>query len=113
MISFFEILFTFVKTPFLIVISYKTIRLFSKKHKDAEDALNNWYIIAGQSNWKNFNEMRDMFGSVDSIGNDLYVFNIRGGNYRLIVRIIFRVRTIFIKFIGTHSEYEKVNLHKL
>jgi mRNA interferase HigB len=82
-------------------------------HKDAEDALNNWYRIAGKANWKNFNEIRKIFGSVDSVGRDLYVFNIRGGNYRLIVRIIFRVRTIYIKFIGTHKEYDKVDLDKL
>ncbi len=54
-----------------------------------------------------------MFGSADYVGNGLYVFNIRGGNYRLIVRIIFRVRTIYIKFVGTHKQYDKVNLDDL
>jgi len=57
--------------------------------------------------------MRQIFNSVDAVGNDLYVFNIKGNNYRLIVRIIFRVRTIYIKFIGTHKEYDKVNLDDL
>lgn len=57
--------------------------------------------------------MRQIFGSVDSVGNDLYVFNIKGNDYRLIVRIIFRVRTIYIKFIGTHKEYDKINLKNL
>ena len=74
-------------------------------HPDAEESLNNWYRFAEETDWSNFNEMRSMYGSVDSVGNDLYVFNIRGGNYRLIVRIIFRVRTIFIRFIGTHNVY--------
>ncbi len=54
-----------------------------------------------------------MYGSVDSVGDNLYVFNIRGGNYRLIVRIIFKVRTIYIKFIGTHKEYNRVKLNDL
>jgi mRNA interferase HigB len=94
----------------LVVISYKAIREFSETHYDAEEALNNWYIVAEKSDWANFNEVREVFGSVDSVGNDLYVFNIRGGNYRLIVRIIFKVRTIYIKFVGTHKEYDKVNL---
>ncbi len=75
--------------------------------------MNNWYKYADQSDWANFNEMREMYGSVDSVGNDLYVFNIRGGNYRLIVRIIFSVRTIFIRFIGTHKEYNEVDLDDL
>ena len=97
----------------MVVLSYRTIREYSQIHRDAEEALNNWYLFAERSNWANFNEVRQMFGSVDAIGRDLYVFNIRGGNYRLIVRIIFRVRTIYIKFIGTHREYEKVNLEDL
>ena len=97
----------------MVILSYKTIREFSQSYPDAEEALNNWYIIAKKSDWGNFNEVREMFGSVDAVGNDLYVFNIRGGNYRLIVRIIFKVRTIYIKFIGTHKKYKKVNLNDL
>ena len=97
----------------MVVLSYRTIREYSQIHRDAEEALNNWLLFAEKSNWANFNEMRQMFGSVDAIGNDLYVFNIRGGHYRLIVRIIFRVRTIYIKFIGTHEEYDKVKLDDL
>jgi mRNA interferase HigB len=97
----------------VVVISYKTIREFANKHKDVEDQLNNWYVIAGRCDWANFNELRRMFGYVDAVGNDLYVFNIKGNEYRLIVRIIFRVRTIYIKFIGTHKEYDKVNLDDL
>jgi mRNA interferase HigB len=75
--------------------------------------LNNWYKIAEKSDWANFSEVKQMFNSVDSVGNDLYVFNIKGNNYRLIVRIIFRVRTIYIKFMGIHKEYDKVMLDDL
>ena len=97
----------------MVVLSYRTIREFSAIHPDAAEALDNWYIFTEAADWKNFNEMRRMYGSVDAIGNDLYVFNIRGGNYRLIVRIIFRVRTVYIKFIGTHKEYNSVNINEL
>ena len=97
----------------MVVISYRTIREFIDNHKDVEDQLNNWYVIALKSDWANFNEMRQVFNSVDAVGNDLYVFNIKGNNYRLIVRIIFRVRTIYIKFVGSHKEYDKVNLDDL
>jgi mRNA interferase HigB len=97
----------------VVVISYRTIREFIEEHKRIEDQLNNWYIIAEKSDWANFNELRQMFNSVDAVGNDLYVFNIKGNEYRLIVRIIFRVRTVYIKFIGTHREYDKVNLDDL
>jgi mRNA interferase HigB len=97
----------------VVVISYKTIREYTDRRKDVEDQLNNWYAITEKSDWANFNEMRQVFNSVDAVGNDLYVFNIKGNSYRLIVRIIFRVRTIYIKFIGTHKEYNRVNLDDL
>ena len=97
----------------MVVISYRTIREYANKHEDVEDQLNNWYTIAEQADWANFNELRQMFNSADAVGNDLYVFNFKGNNYRLIVRIIFRVRTIYIKFIGTHKEYDKINLDDL
>jgi mRNA interferase HigB len=69
------------------------------------------FTIAEKSDWANFNELREMFNSADSVGNDLYVFNIKGNKYRLIARIIFKVRTIYIKFIGTHSQYDRLNLN--
>ena|ERR1700685_2361042 len=97
----------------MVVISYGTIRKYANQHTEVEDQLNNWYKITEKSDWANFNAIRQIFNSVDSIGNDLYVFNIKGNKYRLIARIIFRVRTVFIKFIGTHKEYDKVNLDNL
>lgn len=97
----------------MVIISYRTIREFTDQYKEVEDQLNNWYTITERSDWANFNEMRQLFGSVDSVGNDLYVFNIKGNDYRLIVRIIFHVRTIYIKFIGAHKQYNKVNLNDL
>jgi len=97
----------------VVIISYSTIREYTDRHTEVEDQLNNWYTLVEKSDWANFNEMRQLFNSVDAVGNDLYVFNIKGNAYRLIVRIIFRVRTVYIKFIGTHKEYDKVNLAEL
>ena len=53
--------------------------------------------------------MKNSFNSVDAVGNDRYVFNIKGNDYRLIALIIFKVRTVFILFIGTHRDYDKVD----
>ena len=61
------------------------------------------------SDFANFNEMRTIFNSVDAVGNDRYVFNIKGNNFRLIALINFRGRTIYVLFVGTHSEYDKIN----
>ena len=97
----------------MVVISYKTIREFANKHSDVTDALNNWYTIVEQSDFANFNELRIMFNSVDAVVNDLYVFNLKGNQYRLIARIHFRIRTVYIKFIGTHNEYDKISMSDL
>lgn len=66
-----------------------------------------------RGDFANFNELRLMFNSVDAVGNDLYVFNIKGNQYRLITRIHFNVRTVYIKFVGTHKQYDKLDITKL
>lgn len=63
----------------------------------------------GKNDFANFNELRMIFNSVDAVGNDRYVFNIRGNRYRLIALIHFDVRTVYILFVGTHGEYDKIN----
>jgi mRNA interferase HigB len=97
----------------MVVISYRTVREFIEKYPETEDALNNWYAITEKCNWANFHEIKRIFNTVDAVGDALYVFNIRGNHYRLIARIIFRVRTVYIKFIGTHREYDKIDISQL
>ena len=76
---------------------------------DAEASLSNWYELCKKADWKNFNEMRNTFNSVDAVGNDRYVFNIKGNDFRLVAMIFFDKRTLYIRFIGTHSEYDKID----
>jgi mRNA interferase HigB len=63
--------------------------------------------------WSNYYELKKFFNSVDAVGNDLYIFNIRGNSYRVIARIIFGARTVFIRFVGTHAEYNKITISDL
>lgn len=93
----------------MVVISQRTLRNFYQVHPDAEEALNNWYKIACFSDWGSLADIKQMFNSVDFVGNDRFVFNIRGNKYRLVVLILFSVRTIYIRFVGTHSEYDKID----
>ncbi|MCG2615226.1 type II toxin-antitoxin system HigB family toxin [Terrimonas sp. NA20] len=97
----------------MVVISYKTIKDYAERHKNVSDQLNNWYKVTEKSDWANFHEVKQLFNSVDAVGDDLYVFNIKGNEYRLIARIFFRVRTVYIKFVGTHKEYDKLDLTDL
>jgi mRNA interferase HigB len=93
----------------MVVISYGKLRDCFEIHADAKDALNNWYRLALQADWTNFHEIKEMFNSSDSIGNDRFVFNIRGNNYRIVAMIFFDIRTIYIRFVGTHKEYDKIS----
>ena len=94
----------------MVVISKRVIMEFSEEEPKAAEPLAQWYRETKKGDWSNFPEMKKSFNSVDAVGNDLYVFNIGGNKYRLIARIIFRARTIFIRFIGTHKEYDEINL---
>lgn len=93
----------------MVVISYGTLKIFYEKHPDAEEALNNWYRLALSGDWNQLADIKQVFNSVDYVGNDRFVFNIRGNKYRLVVMIFFNVRTIFIRFVRTHSEYDKID----
>jgi mRNA interferase HigB len=66
-----------------------------------------------EADWKDFADLKKMFPATDYVGNDLYVFNLGGNKYRLIARVFFSVRTVYVRFIGIHREYDKVKLSDL
>ncbi len=90
------------------IVTYKRILEFSAKHADAENALNFWFHTVSAKEWDNLNEIKQTFKSVDYVGNHRFVFNIKGNDYRLIVIISFNAKKIYIRFIGTYSEYDKI-----
>ena len=95
------------------VITKGTINKFIEKHPDSKGSLNKWYLTTESRIWNNFQEMKETFNSVDYVKNDLYVFDIKGNDYRLIARIFFKPQLVFIRFIGTHAAYDKVDLTTL
>lgn len=97
----------------MVIISHKAIREFAVEYPAFLPALERWYSIAEKADWQNFQDIKRDFNSVDAVGNGLFVFNIKGNNCRLIARIIFRTRTLFIRFIGTHPEYDLLNISSL
>ncbi|MBK8920631.1 MAG: type II toxin-antitoxin system HigB family toxin [Saprospirales bacterium] len=94
----------------MVIISKAILREFGMLHPDAIEALNTWYAIVKAADWSNFSDIRQGFNSVDYVGNDRFVFNIRGNRYRLVVMIFFDIRTVYIRFIGTHNEYGGVDV---
>ncbi len=90
------------------IITYKSIDLYAALHTDVKVALDEWYIKTEQSQWLCFADIKQTFNSVDNVGNKRYVFNIKGNTYRLIALILFVPKIVYIRFIGTHAEYDKI-----
>ena len=91
------------------VISRPKLIKFWEKHKDAETPLRIWFKKVEQAKWKNVNELKADFPSADYIGNDRVVFDIKGNKYRIVVLVFFSGQKMFIRFVGTHSEYDKID----
>ena len=87
----------------------KTLVDYYMQHPDAKTALEDWYNKTKEANWNNFAEMKKTFNSVDPAGKKRYVFNIRGNAYRLVAIVFFIPKYVYIRFIGTHSEYDKID----
>ena len=93
-----------------IVSHRKLVEFYSSEgHGDAQSALERWYDTAERAQWKSLSVIKVDFPATDYVGNQHYVFNIRGNKYRLIVVVKFTIGHIFIRFVGTHSEYDKID----
>ncbi len=93
----------------MVILTKKKLYDFALIHSGTEDALDDWYRKARLADWTNFQDIKQTFNSVDYAGNDRYVFNIKGNKYRLVALIHFNRRTLYIRFIGTHKEYDKID----
>lgn len=93
------------------IVSHRKLREFYEVygHDDARVALERWYHITEQAQWKILSDIKQDFPATDYVGNQHYVFNIRGNRYRLVVVIKFTIGYMFIRFVGTHQEYDKIN----
>ena len=90
------------------IVTYKRIKEFIEIHADSENPLNFWYHTVTAKDWNDLSDIRQTFNSVDYVGNHRYVFNIKGNDYRMVAIISFNAKKVYIRFIGTHSEYDKI-----
>ena len=95
------------------IIARKTLLDYCKKYPEAAAALQEWYYELLRSNFKSFNELKKVYGNASLIGDDRVIFNIMGNNFRLLVRVSFDYKAIQIKWFGTHSEYDKIDVKKI
>ena len=91
------------------IVTFKRIQEFALKHADAAIPLNIWYHTTSAKSWNNFAAIKRTFNNVDYLGCNRYVFNIKGNDYRLVAIISFNAQKVYIRFIGTHAEYDKIS----
>ncbi|HEY6436310.1 MAG TPA: type II toxin-antitoxin system HigB family toxin [Ignavibacteriaceae bacterium] len=91
------------------IIAKSTLRAFWEKHADAEVPLKTWYKILERADWENSHDIKRIYADASMVGNNRVVFNIRGNRYRIVVYIIFRFKKVFIRFVGTHQQYDRID----
>ena len=98
------------------VIARKTLKRFvdslkgSKDQKAVKSALDSWFQEVRQADWKNPADVVKAYANASIVGSDRVVFNIKGNDYRLVVAIHYRRQIVFIKWLGSHAEYDKIDV---
>ena len=95
------------------VIAKSTLRDFWIIHNDCEEQLKSWFRETEKSELKNINELKKEYPSASILKDNRIVYNIKGNHYRLIVKFNFDYQICWIRFIGTHAEYDKINANEI
>ena len=91
------------------IIAVQTLREFWERHADAEQPLKAWYKEATETLWREPNDVKKRYPSADILPGNRVIFNIKGNTCRLIVKIHYNTSIVFIRFVGTHTEYDKID----
>ena len=91
------------------IFTEQTLKEYIEANPGAKTALQEWTTIVKRSKWGCFADIKATFSSADSVGNQRYVFNIKGNHYRLVAVIKFTSGFVYIRFIGTHDEYDRID----
>ena len=92
------------------IINRKTLLAYADKYPNAKNALFEWYYEFQSGDFRTFQELKALYGNASLVGDDRVVLNIMGNHYRLVIRIVFIYKTIQIKWFGTHSEYDRIDV---
>lgn len=91
------------------IISRKTLKEFWEKHPDAAQPLQAWYADLRASQWKSPSEIKTAHRNASSVGNNRVVFNIKGNTYRVVAAVQYQFGIVYIRFVGTHEEYDRID----
>lgn len=91
------------------IIAKRTLRAFWKRHPKAKGPLEAWHQEVARGNWATPSAIKAQFRSVSVLHNNRVVFNIAGNQYRLIVKVNYPYRIVYVRFVGTHTEYDSID----
>ena len=91
------------------IIARRTLKEYYSKHANVKGPLESWYHEAKTADWKTPQDIKNQYRSADILPGNRVVFHIKKNNYRLIVHIHYNKGIVFIRFVGTHAEYDKIN----
>ncbi len=97
------------------VIAKSTLKKFWEQriYNDSQNPLESWYEEAIKADWRSPQDLKDQYGNASICGNNRVVFNIGGNKYRLVVEIQYQAGIVWVKFIGTHTQYDKINVENI
>lgn len=95
------------------VISVKTLKLFWERHPAAEKPLRAWYAEAKKAQWQSPQDIKAEYRTASILRNSRVVFNIKGNTYRLVIAVKYEFQIAYIRFIGTHAEYDEINAEEI
>ncbi|HBQ81973.1 MAG: addiction module toxin RelE [Bacteroidetes bacterium GWA2_40_15] len=96
------------------IISFRKLREFFEEDSNSKVALQDWHKRAGKAEWNDFSDIKKTFNTVDSVGNSRFVFNVKGNHYRIVALILFQIKRVYIRWVGTHKDYDKIkNIDKI
>lgn len=95
------------------IVSKRAIKEFWDKYPDSKDYLKTWYQTVKGANWQNPNEVKSFYSTVSILKDSRVVFNIKGNSYRLVAKINYEKQWLFIRFVGTHKDYDKIDANSI
>ncbi|WP_036082709.1 type II toxin-antitoxin system HigB family toxin [Leptospirillum ferriphilum] len=95
------------------IIAKATLRAFWIRHPDAEESLLAWYREAQKADWYRPEKIKEKYRSASFVGRNRVVFNIKGNKYRLVVKIKYEKQLVFVRFVGTHTDYDAINVEEV
>ncbi len=91
------------------VIAKRTLREYWEKHSQAEQPLRSWHAIAAKADWSSPSDVKAAYRTASIVGNHRVVFDIGGNKYRLVARFDYEHKIVFVRFVGTHAEYDRID----